>query len=213
MTTDISPWIPCGLSMGSVILCLILLAVMPDPRKSHHYLTLNTTPEVESDCEHSSSSAGTTLNRSLVNGLTSALSNHNILLTIPVFLVGIFRYTTLNFLIQYASIRFHMKISTGATFYTETALVNIVLFLFVIPQLTAHIRLKYKVSPQVIDRFLVRTSVTLMCIGCLAIGFSPSAHALPIGVPLAKLSMASTNISKASLFSLQDLEAGSQHYL
>jgi len=198
--------------MGSVIVCLILLAVMPDPRKSQHYLSSNATPVVESDDEHSSSSARTTLKRSLVNGLTSALSNRNILLTIPVFLVGIFRYTTLNFLIQYASIRFNIKISTGATFYTETALVNIVLFLFMIPKLTAYIRLKYKVSPQVIDLFLVRTSVTLMCIGCLAIGFSPSARTLPTGVTLTKLCMASTNISKASLSSLQALEAGFQHY-
>jgi len=182
VTTDISPWISCGLSMGSVILCLIILAVMPDPRKSQHYLSSVNVSEAPSDSEDSRSSTLTNSKSSLVNGLRSAISNRNVLLTIPVFLVGIFRYTTLNFLIQYASIRFHMKISTGATFYTETALVNIILFLFVVPQSTAYIRQKYNVRPQVIDLFLVRTSVTFMCVGCLAIGIASSARALPVGM-------------------------------
>ncbi|KAH7411428.1 hypothetical protein BKA64DRAFT_569797, partial [Cadophora sp. MPI-SDFR-AT-0126] len=115
-------------------------------------------------------------------GLVSALSNRNIRLTIPVFLVGIFRYAMLNILIQYASVRFGLKISSGAIFYTETAIVNIFLFLFLVPQLTAYIRSKYNVRPVVLDLVLVRTSVTLMCIGCLAIGFVQSSSLLPIGV-------------------------------
>ncbi|KAH7355376.1 hypothetical protein BKA65DRAFT_394485, partial [Rhexocercosporidium sp. MPI-PUGE-AT-0058] len=114
--------------------------------------------------------------------LISALSNTNTLLTIPIFLVGIFRYAMLNILIQYASVRFGLKISTGAIFYTETAIVNIFLFLLLVPQLTAYIRLKYNVQPNVIDLFLVRTSVTLMCVGCLAIGFAQTRWLLPIGV-------------------------------
>lgn len=155
---------------------------MPDPRKSQHYLSSISTPEQETDNEGAGSSTRSASKFVLVNGLRSALSSRNVLLTIPVFLVGIFRYTTLNFLIQYASIRFHIKISTGATFYTETALVNIILFLFVVPQSTAYIRRKYNVRPQVIDLFLVRTSVTFMCLGCVAIGIAPSAKALPIGI-------------------------------
>ncbi|KAH6696760.1 hypothetical protein DL95DRAFT_306357, partial [Leptodontidium sp. 2 PMI_412] len=114
--------------------------------------------------------------------LLSALSNRNILLTTPVFLVGIFRYAMLNILIQYASVRFGLKISTGATFYTETAIVNIFSFLFLVPQFTAYVRLKHNVQPSVIDLFLARTSVTLMCVGCLAIGFAQTSQLLPIGV-------------------------------
>jgi hypothetical protein len=116
-----------------------------------------------------------------VNGVTSALSNRNTLLVIPVFLVGIFRYAMLNILIQYASVRFGLKISTGATFYTETAFINIVLFLFLIPRLTTYIRLTYNIKPEIIDLTLVRTSVVLLALGCLAIGLAQSSASLPIG--------------------------------
>ncbi|KAI6714231.1 hypothetical protein JHW43_003268 [Diplocarpon mali] len=77
---------------------------------------------------------------------------------------------------------FGLKISTGATFYTETAVVNIILFLIVVPQLTSHVGLRYNLDSHVIDLFLVRTSVALMCIGCLAIGFAQASTILPVGV-------------------------------
>ncbi|KAE8447153.1 hypothetical protein EG329_010984 [Mollisiaceae sp. DMI_Dod_QoI] len=165
ITIDISPWIPCGLAMASLLICLLLLALMPNTRKSSS----------DDAGDQSSKSSG-------ISNILSTLSNRNVILVIPVFLVGIFRYTTLNVLIQYASVRFKLKISTGATFYTETAIVNIILFLFLVPQLSAYIRKEYEVRPQIIDLFLVRTSVTLMCIGCLAIGFTQSSLLLPIGV-------------------------------
>jgi hypothetical protein len=118
-----------------------------------------------------------------VDGLLGALSNTNILLITPVFLVGIFRYTTLNILIQYASVQFGLKISTGATFYTETAIVNMILFLFVIPQTSSYIRLRHKTRPEVLDLFLVRSSLFLMCMGCICIGLAPASKMLPIGNP------------------------------
>ncbi len=153
--------------MASLLICLLLLALMPNTRKSSS----------DDAGDQSSKSSG-------ISNILSTLSNRNVILVIPVFLVGIFRYTTLNVLIQYASVRFKLKISTGATFYTETAIVNIILFLFLVPQLSAYIRKEYEVRPQIIDLFLVRTSVTLMCIGCLAIGFTQSSLLLPIGDPL-----------------------------
>ncbi|KUJ06786.1 uncharacterized protein LY89DRAFT_678369 [Mollisia scopiformis] len=151
--------------MASLFACLLLLALMPNTRDV----------SAVGETGHSNKSSG-------VRDILSPLSNINVLLVVPVFLVGIFRYTTLNILIQYASVRFGIKISTGATFYTETAIVNIFLFLFLIPQLSAYIRKKYDVRPQVIDLFLVRTSVTMMCIGCLAIGLAQSGILLPLGV-------------------------------
>lgn len=160
---DISPWIPCSLAMVSLLACLMLLGTMPN--------TKNLVSDTEAESNKSSS----------MRDVLSTLSNRNVLLVVPVFLVGIFRYTTLGILIQYASLRFGVKISTGATFYTETAIINIFLFLFLIPQLTACIRKRYEVRPQVMDLFLVRTSVTLMCIGCLTIGSAQSSSFLPIG--------------------------------
>jgi hypothetical protein len=126
-------------------------------------------------------------NSQFVNGLVSALSNRNTLLVIPVFLVGIFRYAMLNILIQYASVRFGLKISTGATFYTETALINIILFLFLVPRLTTYIRLEYNVKPETIDLVLVRTSVVLLALGSLAIGLAQSSVFLPAGIPSVSL--------------------------
>jgi hypothetical protein len=175
-TIEISPWIPCGLAFASVIVCLLLLQFMPDLRKPENGLPSRKPidePEIENSIGLKKHGA--------VDGLVSALSDRNVLLIIPVFLVGIFRYTTLNILIQYASIQFGVKISTGATFYTETAVVNIVLFLFLIPRTTSHIRMKCETSAQVIDLFLVRCSVFIMSLGCICIGLAPSSKILPIG--------------------------------
>jgi putative Ca2+/H+ antiporter (TMEM165/GDT1 family) len=182
-TTDISPWIPCGLAMGALFLCLALLWFMPDTHGSNslhsgHSREVQYQAAENLDMDHVTESPYKHLS---IDGIRSALSNTNILLTIPVFLVGIFRSTTLNVLIQYASVRFGLKISTGAAFYTETAVVNIFLFLFLIPRFTAYIRLKYCVQPQVIDLFLVRMSVCVLCLGSLLIGLSPSRNILPFG--------------------------------
>ncbi|KAF4634520.1 hypothetical protein G7Y89_g3589 [Cudoniella acicularis] len=176
VTTDISPWIPCSLSMASALLCLLLLAIMPNSQNPEEETLLSSS----SHTSNSSSSAKT----SALTRLIQTASHPNTIFTLPIFLVGILRYTTLNILIQYAHVRFKLKISTGATFYTETAIVNIFLFLFLIPQVTAYIREKYKVRPQTIDLFLVRMSVSLMCVGALAIGLAPSGKLLPVGVAL-----------------------------
>ena len=193
---DISPWastpcfippsmgtmlivtmqIPCGLAMGSLVLCLVLLLFSPDLPDP---LSVELSPKPHE--EHELRSSDGLAKGATIDGLLNAISDAKILLVIPVFFVGIFRYTTLNILIQYASIQFGMKISTGATFYTETAVVNIVLFLFLIPRMVSYIRLRYQKNPEVIDLFLVRFSVCIMCIGCLCIGFAPSSKILPIG--------------------------------
>jgi hypothetical protein len=181
VTIDISPWIASGMAMASVISCLLLLWIIPQPKldtKMHSATLLGNSNETARTSESSNKGRS-------VDTLLSVFSNTKVLLTIPVFLVGIFRYTTLNVLIQYASVRFHLKISTGAMFYTETALVNIFLFLFMIPRLTAYIRKKYSVRPQRIDLFLVRSSVLLMCCGSLGIGLSWSGKLLPAGKFLA----------------------------
>lgn len=182
VTTDISPWIPCGLAFGSVLLCLTLLAIMPDPRKSPHssYTAVFLEPTTE-EVMDSDQDPKTVSKSQFVDSLLSAISDRDTLFVIPVFLVGIFRYATLNLLIQYASVRFGLKISRGATFYTETAFINICLFLFLVPQMTTYIRLRYNIRPEIIDLFLVRTSVVLLALGCLAIGLAQSSTVLPIG--------------------------------
>lgn len=175
VTTDISPWIPCTLSLVSVLSCLAVLSVMPNGKPTK---LLSASGILGEGLEPRPDEP---LVFSTLKKILRVASNRNVRFTIPVFLVGILRYTTLNILIQYAHVRFKQKISTGAAYYTETAIVNIFLFLFLIPQLTSYIRREYKVRPQIIDMFLVRTSVTVMCIGALAIGLAPTRKLLPIG--------------------------------
>ncbi|KAG9240836.1 major facilitator superfamily domain-containing protein [Calycina marina] len=172
VTMSISPWVPAFLALLSLTVCLALLWLIPQPTKARSS-TINFEEDARGSIKHS-----------LVEDLKEAASVTNVLLAIPVFLVGIFRYTVLDVLIQYAANRFGLKISIGATFYTETAAINIALFLFIIPQVTRYLRTKMYVRPLVIDLFLVRTSVILMCLGSLSIGLSPSGKLLPLGVAI-----------------------------
>ncbi len=130
----------------------------------------------------------TTLGTSLITTKTNApgnlkelFTNRNVALMIPVFLVGSTRYTVLNVLMQYASVFFHWRLSRTALFYTETAAVNIILFLVVVPMTITYIRRKYGIVQQRIDMTMVRGSVMFLCVGALAIGISPSGHFLPVG--------------------------------
>ncbi|CAG8971623.1 hypothetical protein HYALB_00008016 [Hymenoscyphus albidus] len=178
VTTDISPWVPCGLSLVSVLACLPVLSAMPNVKPAKPLSESGIFGEgLEARTEESAIIS--TLKRIL-----RVSSIRNVRFTIPVFLVGILRFGTLNILIQYAHVRFKQKISTGAAYFTETAIVNIFLFLFLIPQVTSYIRREYKIRPQVIDLFLVRSSLTFMCVGALAIGIAPKRELLPIGVAI-----------------------------
>jgi hypothetical protein len=165
------------MAMGSIIFCLALLWLMPAPSIGVDMSTIGS-PGIRDDENRTFVNQA---NKHPVTSLINAMSNIDILLTIPVFLVGIFRYTTLNILIQYSSVHFGLRISTGAMFYTETAVVNIILFLFLIPLLSAHIRTAYGIRPQSIDLYLVRSSVSLMSVGCLSIGLAPASIFLPPG--------------------------------
>jgi len=187
ITMGISPWVPSCLSLASLVLSLVLLWWMPQPAKSKEYsIRVNNSEELPTQTRIVEAAAHTTLppKKSLAEDIIAAVSVPNVLLVVPIFLVGIFRYTTLDVLIQYASNRFDLKISTGAIFYTETAAINIALFLFVVPQVTDYLRKHYKVRPLFMDLVLVRTSAILMCIGSLSIGLAPSGKLLPLGMKL-----------------------------
>jgi hypothetical protein len=113
--------------------------------------------------------------------LRAVLLQKNVLLALPVFFTGSLRYTILNVLIQYSSNRFSFKISTGALFYTETAIVNTVLFLLLVPILTGYLRTRYEIRAQNMDLFMCRTCVLVLALGSLLMGLSPSRKVLPVG--------------------------------
>ncbi|KAM3080581.1 hypothetical protein ACMFMG_005523 [Clarireedia jacksonii] len=171
ITTDISPWIPCGMALGSVALGLLVLWAMPSSQNP-------------GETQIRSLSSPTTIKPSIASSLIQAVSCPQVLFSIPVFLVGTLRYTTLNVLIQYSSLRFGTSISKGSLYYTETAIINIFLFLFLIPKATAWIREQFGVRPESIDLALVRISVGMLLLGSLLIGFAPEKKWLPFGVSI-----------------------------
>ncbi|APA13093.1 hypothetical protein sscle_10g078630 [Sclerotinia sclerotiorum 1980 UF-70] len=183
ITIDISPWIAC----------IPFTQSSPQPRSpSPPTFPSSTTPRPQSTDHTPSSTILTTINH--------ALTQPNVLLCIPVFLVGTLRYTTLNLLIQYSSVRFNTKISQGAMFYTETAVINIFLFLFLLPRVTAFIQSKNSVRTEKIDLALMRISVSFLLLGSLAIGLAPTSGWIPVGVSIFAAGFGS-RISTLSLIS------------
>src|SRR5436190_7083046 len=140
--------------MLAILACLLLLLLITEPATlSRRSPPANSMPPILDDDisplspENQSKSPSTT-------SLRGALLQKNVLLALPVFLTGSLRYTILNVLIQYSSNRFSLKISKGAFFYTETAIVNIFLFLLLVPILTGYLRTKYDIRPPMIDLFM-----------------------------------------------------------
>ncbi|KAF7922635.1 hypothetical protein EAE99_007212 [Botrytis elliptica] len=184
VTIDISPWIACSMAMGSVTLGLLLLWLVPfsqsssPPEPSSPIYSPSSPTRLES--RHITTIPKTTI----LATIRHAMIQPNVLLCIPVFLVGTLRYTTLNILIQYSSVRFNTKISKGAMFYTETAIINIFLFLFLIPRITIWIKARYHVRSEKIDLALMRISVCFLLMGSLAIGLAPTSGWIPVGVSI-----------------------------
>ncbi|KAF7947912.1 hypothetical protein EAE96_008984 [Botrytis aclada] len=180
ITIDISPWIACSMAMGSVILGLLLLWLVPFSQSSPHPEVSSPSSSTQLQSRHLTTIPKTTI----LATIRDAIIQPNVLLCIPVFLVGTLRYTTLNILIQYSSVRFNTKISTGAMFYTETAIINIVLFLFLIPRIISWIKSRYHVRSEKIDLALMRISVCFLLVGSLSIGLAPTSRWIPVGVSI-----------------------------
>ena len=175
---DISPWIPCVLAIVALFICLLQLWFAPIPKTKDNPPTVDASQTV--DGVISSSSVKRSHNRP-IKGLRETLLQKNMLLALPVFLTGSLRYTVLSLLVQYASYRFGLKISTSAYFYTETAVANIVLFLVLVPILNRQLRQSYKISQPTIDLLMVRISVLFLAFGSLLLGLSSSSTMLPFG--------------------------------
>lgn len=177
-TLDISPWIPSALAYGSILFCLVIQLRIPQRSEQHRADSQNMgrrSPADEDLTEQENASLCREGEFPKTTSFRAAFSNHNVLLVVPAFFVGSTRYTVLNVLMQYAHVRFGWIVSRTALIYTETAIVNICLFLIVMPRLTTSIKTKYGVRPQTIDLTMVRTSVCLLSFGTLCLALSPNA--------------------------------------
>lgn len=115
------------------------------------------------------------------NGLIALFRKRNMLLAVPIFVVGVFRPATMNVLLQYVSVRFNWKLSKAALLISEVAAVNIVIFLLALPRLISVLQARYHIHPQVIDLRVLRSSLVLLFLGSFFIGISPNIPALISG--------------------------------
>ena len=115
--------------------------------------------------------------RSLLDGIKTK----NMALSIPVFLVGLLRPTTLNVLMQYTSIYFDWKLSQSAMFISEVAAVNLIMFLVVVPQSMKILQSKYHLGQQTMDLSLLRGSMICLSIGALCLGLARNISSIIAG--------------------------------
>jgi hypothetical protein len=113
--------------------------------------------------------------------LLALFRQRNLLLTVPIFVVGVFRTATLNVLLQYTSIRFDWTLARAALFISEVAAVNVVIFLLFLPRLIAWLQNKKRILPQVIDLWVLRCSLFLLLLGAILIGIAPNIPTLITG--------------------------------
>lgn len=190
-----------------MVVCLCLLGFVSTPTQTRDSIR---TPEEEAFLKPTPSPTDSSqapqhhfnaYSKSSVTTLLTYLQNPLIILLTPTFLVSVFRYTSLAILIQYASVRFGLEISTGALFYTETAVANIILFLFVLPRVIEWLKIKRNWKEEEVDLWMVRGSLTFLCVGALGIGIAPSSFILPIGwcPPFGSRKLDSANILTSPL--------------
>ena len=107
-TIDVSLWIPCGLTICPILLCLVLLAVMPQYRQRLPNLqSASPHPEgqIEDEIPEETNRLSTAAGQK-GSSFKRTLSDSYVLLAIPIFPVGSLRYTVLNILMQYTSVSF-----------------------------------------------------------------------------------------------------------
>ncbi|KAK2603984.1 hypothetical protein QQS21_003820 [Conoideocrella luteorostrata] len=175
ITADVSPWLPFIISYILLLLTFPLLAIMPqDHTTSESTLTTS---------GHSEDVHGLPEHRSIIRAITYAsidqyqllniiFSNRNMRLAAVVFLVCTFRGISMRAFIPYASVRFGWKLSRTNALISEVALVNLVLFFFIMPALLRMISKYFKPANQTLNVGIVKASLSLLFTGSLFLAFA-----------------------------------------
>ena len=118
-TSDLSLWIPISIGTASLLLCFPILAIMPESQVNR----ANSCQDTDSDSERSSYSStpphrtsckmeiGIPWYDSKMPSTFTVFRQRNMLLALPIFLVGVFRGVSIRLLIQYTSVSFGWKLS------------------------------------------------------------------------------------------------------
>jgi hypothetical protein len=179
-TMDTSPYIPLALTIFCLLTSLLTLAFIGEPkfgdRKEVIGRPTSETPVASS--EDAGNDPGEENNACLSGGnhsLRFLLRSYNVLITLVVFIVPAFRPTTTHVLLQYMSSRFHWKLSQSTLFISEIAVINMILYLLVLPRAILWVKSRFKTPQEVIDLAVVRLSLFLLVVGALLLGCAPKA--------------------------------------
>ncbi|KAI1378990.1 major facilitator superfamily domain-containing protein [Hypoxylon crocopeplum] len=189
-TMDISPYIPIALTLASIMIALGILQLIderkPSRGRDHNPEQMFQPPEsaVNHDSSIRTQAAPSSGATSRSDSLAMLLRQKNILLILAVFLTPYLRPATMFILQQYASVRFDWKISRTSLLTSEAAIVNIILFLFIIPQVTSMIRARFDVRQETIDLSVAQISLALLTGGSLLIGLSPNSNLMVASVAI-----------------------------
>lgn len=121
-TSELSLWIPIGLGIASLLLCFPVLAIMPESHVNHvnhaklcqdtdsdsERLSYSSTPPYRTSCKMET---GILWYDSQMPSISALFRQRNMLLALPIFLVGVFRGVSIRLLIQYTSVTFGWKLS------------------------------------------------------------------------------------------------------
>ena len=178
---DISLWIAFSLSILFLVLCFPVVALIPDT-----CISIPRGGVFNQEQAQASSSDPGVFHRDrrmqeCPERLMDVPRNSNMILAIPVFLIGLLRPSTLNVLIQYTSKYFDWRLSQAIMFVSEVAGINLLLYLIIVPKVMQIIREKYGLHQQMLDLAVVRGSMGCLSIGALLIALAPNIPALVIG--------------------------------
>ena len=185
ITMDLSILIPFILSILFLLLCLPIVAMIPDTRLHN---SCNESTDIASTADRSVDSIQdvsgldnvSQIEHSNADSLLDKFRSSNMVRAMPVFLVGLLRPSTLNVLIQYTSNYFNWRLSKASLLVSEVAAVNLVLFLVIVPQGMKIVRAKYHVDQQVLDLAVVRSSLLFLTVGALLLGLAPNIPSIVI---------------------------------
>lgn len=194
---DRSVLIPLGVGFVFVLLALIVISTMPETLHKMHGVTDSDTPPVEArpvsqDVEGELATDSTALvtpespaarpeSRHRAANNPSMLYQTNILVGLAVLFIGALRPAVVATLFQYAATRFGSPLAQTAMMISEIAVVNIVLFLFVVPQCIAWVSTRYELEAQTIDYTIVFVSLMVLASGAFLMAVAPSITLLHIG--------------------------------
>lgn len=135
--------------------------------RNHYYMTKKL-KETSPFCPDTSDDTGS-------HSLISLLRSRNVLIILVIFIAPAFRPTTTHVLLQYMSSRFQWKLSQSTVFISEIAIINIILYLLVLPRVTHWIETRFKIPQEVIDLAVVRGSLLLLVVGALLLSCAAKA--------------------------------------